>query len=61
MNVRIGTVAAQYLSWEDLFRIFGIVSLQWALRNLANGGPVNLSLLMVNPLIVRASPLAEIH
>jgi hypothetical protein len=28
MNVGIGTVAAQLLSWESLFRIFGIVSLQ---------------------------------
>ncbi len=28
MNVGIGAVATQFLSWEYLFQIFGIVSLQ---------------------------------
>jgi hypothetical protein len=34
MNVGIWTVAAQFLSWEYLFRIFGIVSLQCTHHNI---------------------------
>jgi hypothetical protein len=33
MNVGIGTVSAQFLAWEYLFRIFGIVSLQCGVLN----------------------------
>jgi hypothetical protein len=42
MNVGIVTVAAQCLSWEYLFRIFGIVSLQCGVhgrRNYINTNP----------------------
>ncbi len=40
MNVEIGTVAAQFLFWDYLFRIFGIGSLQcvhhgWLLEQLS--------------------------
>jgi hypothetical protein len=29
MNVKIGTVAGQFLFWEHLFPFFGIGSVQW--------------------------------
>ncbi len=33
MNVGIGTVSGQFLFWEYLFRIFGVVSLQCGEEN----------------------------
>jgi hypothetical protein len=40
MNVGIRTVAAQLLSWEYLFRIFGIMSLRLCFAALLRGAGV---------------------
>jgi hypothetical protein len=32
MNVEIGTVAVQFLFWENFYQIFGIVSLQCVIK-----------------------------
>jgi hypothetical protein len=44
MNLDIETVSAQFLSWEYLFQVFGIGSLQCMRKNMELEGNVRLEL-----------------